>query len=147
MARRIDFYDDPQAPKPNSLVPSVNVVVANDAGDILLIHRTDNDNWAVPGGAMDLGESLPEALDIDEPTPPKGGDLESMRKLKAAFDDIKRQLTRVIGGHPRYCHWSSMFAAVVPPEKCTRFARHQSTTRASVSRRVPPMSPVVPRKA
>ncbi|GAA0826156.1 NUDIX hydrolase [Streptosporangium amethystogenes subsp. fukuiense] len=61
MARRLDFYDDPSAPAPNSLVPSVNVVVVNDAGDILMIHRTDNDNWAVPGGAIDLGESLPQA--------------------------------------------------------------------------------------
>ncbi|WP_436758302.1 NUDIX hydrolase [Streptosporangium sp. V21-05] len=61
MARRIDFYDDPSAPAPNSLVPSVNVVVTNNAGDILMIHRTDNDNWAVPGGAIDLGESLPAA--------------------------------------------------------------------------------------
>ncbi|MER5418969.1 NUDIX hydrolase [Streptosporangium roseum] len=61
MARRIDFYDDPEAPAPNSLVPSVNVVVTNDAGDILMIRRSDNDNWAVPGGAIDLGESLPDA--------------------------------------------------------------------------------------
>jgi hypothetical protein len=38
--RRIHFYDDPDAPKANSLVPSVNVVVVNDAGEILLIrHR------------------------------------------------------------------------------------------------------------
>jgi ADP-ribose pyrophosphatase YjhB (NUDIX family) len=57
-ARRIDYYDDPDAPQPNSLVPSANVVVVNDAGELLLIHRTDNDNWALPGGAMDLGESL-----------------------------------------------------------------------------------------
>jgi ADP-ribose pyrophosphatase YjhB (NUDIX family) len=61
MARRLDFHDDPEAPTPNSLVPSVNVVVTNDAGDILMIRRTDNDNWAVPGGAIDLGESLPQA--------------------------------------------------------------------------------------
>ncbi|MET8336951.1 NUDIX hydrolase [Streptosporangium canum] len=61
MARRIDFYDNPEAPAPNSLVPSVNVVVTNDAGDILMICRTDNGNWAVPGGAIDLGESLPQA--------------------------------------------------------------------------------------
>src|SRR4051812_21750450 len=61
MARRLDFYDDPDAPAPNSLVPSVNVVVTNDAGDILMIRRSDNDNWAVPGGAIDLGESLPQA--------------------------------------------------------------------------------------
>ena len=58
MARRIDFYDDPDAPPANSLVPSANVIVVNDAGELLLIHRTDNDNWALPGGAMDLGESL-----------------------------------------------------------------------------------------
>ncbi|GLU47116.1 NUDIX domain-containing protein [Nocardiopsis ansamitocini] len=61
MARRIDYYDDPQAPAANSLVPSVNVIVANDRGEILMIRRSDNDNWAVPGGAIDLGESVPEA--------------------------------------------------------------------------------------
>ncbi|SDQ68443.1 NUDIX hydrolase [Thermostaphylospora chromogena] len=61
MGQRIDFYDDPDAPKPNSLVPSVNVIVTNDAGDILMIRRSDNDNWAVPGGAIDLGESIPQA--------------------------------------------------------------------------------------
>ena len=61
MARRIDFYDDPDAPAATSIVPSVNVVVTNDAGEILLIRRTDNDNWAVPGGAVDLGESLTQA--------------------------------------------------------------------------------------
>lgn len=61
MSRRIDYFDDPAAPRANSVVPSANVVVVNDAGEILLIRRTDNDNWALPGGAMDLGESLPEA--------------------------------------------------------------------------------------
>lgn len=61
MARRIDYYDDPAAPKANSLVPSVNVAVTDDAGRILLIRRTDNGNWAFPGGAVDLGESLIEA--------------------------------------------------------------------------------------
>jgi 8-oxo-dGTP pyrophosphatase MutT (NUDIX family) len=61
VSRRIDFYDDPAAPKANSLVPSVNVVVVNDAGDVLMIRRSDNDNWAVPGGAIDLGESMVQA--------------------------------------------------------------------------------------
>jgi ADP-ribose pyrophosphatase YjhB (NUDIX family) len=59
--RRIDYYDDPEAPKANSLVPSVNVVVVDDLGEILMIRRTDNDNWAVPGGAIDLGESVSQA--------------------------------------------------------------------------------------
>jgi ADP-ribose pyrophosphatase YjhB (NUDIX family) len=61
VSRRVDYYDDPAAPEANSLVPSVNVVVVNDAGDVLLIRRSDNDNWAVPGGAIDLGESMAQA--------------------------------------------------------------------------------------
>jgi hypothetical protein len=36
---RVDYYDDPDAPKASTLLPSVNVVVINGAGDILLIRR------------------------------------------------------------------------------------------------------------
>jgi ADP-ribose pyrophosphatase YjhB (NUDIX family) len=61
VAKRIDYYDDPDAPAPNSLVPSVNVIVTNAADEILMIRRSDNGNWAVPGGAIDLGESIPQA--------------------------------------------------------------------------------------
>lgn len=61
MGKRIDYYDDPQAPAANSLVPSVNVFVVNQRDEVLMIRRTDNDNWAVPGGAVDLGESVPQA--------------------------------------------------------------------------------------
>jgi 8-oxo-dGTP pyrophosphatase MutT (NUDIX family) len=56
--RRIDHLDNPDAPAPNSIVPAVNVIVANAAGDVLLIRRTDNDRYALPGGGMDLGESI-----------------------------------------------------------------------------------------
>ena len=58
MGERIDYLNDPNAPKASSLVPSANVIVVNDQGEILMIRRTDNDNWAVPGGGMDLGESI-----------------------------------------------------------------------------------------
>jgi ADP-ribose pyrophosphatase YjhB (NUDIX family) len=70
MATRIDYYDDPAAPKANSLVPSANVVVTNDRDDILMIRRSDNGNWALPGGAMDLGESLPACAvrEVEEET-------------------------------------------------------------------------------
>jgi len=61
MSERIDYLDDPDAPRANSLVPSANVIVVNDQGEILMIRRTDNGNWAVPGGAMDIGESITEA--------------------------------------------------------------------------------------
>ena len=58
MSQRIDYFDDPNAPTASSIAPSANVVVVNDTGEILLIHRTDNDNWSLPGGAMDPGESM-----------------------------------------------------------------------------------------
>ena len=34
--QRIDYHDSPDAPKANSLVPAVNVVVVNDEAEILL---------------------------------------------------------------------------------------------------------------
>lgn len=61
MPGRIDYHHDPSAPAATSIVPSANVAVTNDAGEILLIRRSDNDNWALPGGAVDLGESLAQA--------------------------------------------------------------------------------------
>ncbi|MFB7668901.1 NUDIX domain-containing protein [Kitasatospora sp. NPDC056138] len=57
MPRR-DYEDDPNAPRANSLVPAASVVVVDDAGRLLLQRRTDNGMWALPGGKMELGESL-----------------------------------------------------------------------------------------
>ena len=61
MGQRIDFLDDPDAPAANSLVPSVNVGVIDESGAVLMIRRTDNENWALPGGAMDIGETIAQA--------------------------------------------------------------------------------------
>ncbi|MFD6394524.1 NUDIX hydrolase [Nocardia sp. NPDC055029] len=55
---RIDYQDDPTAPAANSLVPAASVVVVDDRGHILLQRRVDNGMWALPGGKMELGESL-----------------------------------------------------------------------------------------
>ncbi|MGH2601445.1 MAG: NUDIX hydrolase [Dehalococcoidia bacterium] len=70
MGRRIDYLDDPDAPAANSVVPSANAVVLNDAGEFVLIRRTDNGNWALPGGAMDPGESMTQAAvrEVEEET-------------------------------------------------------------------------------
>ncbi|WP_405004165.1 NUDIX domain-containing protein [Kitasatospora purpeofusca] len=57
MPRR-DYEDDPNAPLANSLVPAASVVVVDDAGRVLLQRRTDNGMWALPGGQMDIGESI-----------------------------------------------------------------------------------------
>jgi ADP-ribose pyrophosphatase YjhB (NUDIX family) len=58
---RVDYYNDPDAPKANSVVPSVTAAVRDDQGRLLLIHKIDNDYWALPGGGMDLGEFIAAA--------------------------------------------------------------------------------------
>lgn len=57
---RIEHYDDPDAPAPNALVPAASAIVANEQGEILLQRRRDNELWALPGGAMDFGETIAE---------------------------------------------------------------------------------------
>jgi ADP-ribose pyrophosphatase YjhB (NUDIX family) len=41
-------------------VPSVTVGVRDEHGRILLVHKIDNDLWALPGGGHDAGESIAE---------------------------------------------------------------------------------------
>jgi ADP-ribose pyrophosphatase YjhB (NUDIX family) len=67
---RIDYFNDPAAPQANSLVPSVTAIVLDSAGKLLLVHKTDNDLWALPGGGMDLGESIRDAVvrEVEEET-------------------------------------------------------------------------------
>lgn len=111
MARR-DFYDDPAAPKPNSIVPAVTAVVQDDKGRVLLIHRTDNDRWALPGGTLELGEDVPTTA-VREVREETGIDVEvvgltgvySDPKHVIAYDDgeVRQQfavcvLARPIGG-------------------------------------------------
>ena len=97
--RRIDYYDDPDAPKANSLVPSVNVVVVNGEGEILMIRRTDNDNWAVPGGAVDLGESVAQAA-VRETREESGIECE-ITGLVGIYSDPKHVLLYTSNGEVR----------------------------------------------
>jgi ADP-ribose pyrophosphatase YjhB (NUDIX family) len=99
VARRIDYHDDPSAPKANSMVPSVNVVVVNDQGEILLIRRSDNDNWALPGGAIDLGESVTQAA-IRETKEESGIDCE-VTGLIGIYSDPKHIILYTSNGEAR----------------------------------------------
>jgi ADP-ribose pyrophosphatase YjhB (NUDIX family) len=99
VARRIDFYDDPAAPKANSLVPSVNVAVTNADGDVLLIRRSDNQNWAVPGGAIDLGESMVQAA-VRETKEETGIDCE-VTGLVGIYTDPKHVILYTSNGEAR----------------------------------------------
>jgi ADP-ribose pyrophosphatase YjhB (NUDIX family) len=57
---RIEHFNNPNAPKPNSIVVAVTVFVQDEQGRVLLIRRTDNGLWALPGGAQDFGEYIAE---------------------------------------------------------------------------------------
>ena len=110
---RIDYFNDPNAPKANSIVPSVTAIVSNEVGELLLVHKTDNDLWALPGGAMDVGEYMADAV-VREVKEETGIDVEvvgvvgiySNPNHVMAYDDgeVRQQCsicftTRMVGGH------------------------------------------------
>lgn len=39
---------------------SAGVLIVNSQNQLLLLHRTDNDTWGLPGGVLEPGESLEE---------------------------------------------------------------------------------------
>ncbi|MFI9450483.1 NUDIX hydrolase [Amycolatopsis sp. NPDC052450] len=58
---RVDYYNDPNAPKANSIAVAVSAFIQDDEGRILMIRRTDNDLYSIPGGQLELGETLAQA--------------------------------------------------------------------------------------
>lgn len=53
------YNKDKKAPKPNQPIqPGVCAVVLNNERKILLHKRADSDFWALPGGNMEMGESI-----------------------------------------------------------------------------------------
>jgi ADP-ribose pyrophosphatase YjhB (NUDIX family) len=109
---RIDHYNDPNAPKANSVVPSTTAVVTDSEGRIVLVKRTDNDLWALPGGGMELGESIEDTA-VREVKEETGLDVEVVSLVGVytnpghvmAYDDgeVRQQFslcyrTRLLGG-------------------------------------------------
>jgi 8-oxo-dGTP pyrophosphatase MutT (NUDIX family) len=54
---RIEYLNDPAAPKPNSLVPACGVLAVDNQGRVLLQRRRDTGQWAIPMGKQELGET------------------------------------------------------------------------------------------
>ncbi|MEU1814957.1 NUDIX domain-containing protein [Streptomyces roseifaciens] len=75
---RIDYFEDPHAPQANSVVPSASAVVVDGEGRVLVIHKTDNNLWALPGGGHDIGESIADTA-IREVREETGIDIEVER--------------------------------------------------------------------
>ena len=129
MGRR-DYYDDPAAPTANSLVPAASAVVVDDEARIVLQRRRDNEMWALPGGAMELGESVAECA-IRETREETGLDVEvtgivgiySDPKHVFAYDDgeVRQEfsicvLARVRGGSIEVSDESHEVQAFPPEE-------------------------------
>lgn len=127
---RIDYFNDPLAPKANSVVPSVTAVVTDAAGRILMVHKTDNDLWALPGGGMDLGESIADAA-VRETKEETGIDIEVTGLIGVytnprhvlAYDDgeVRQQFslcftTRMLGGELRTSSETSEVRFVAPAD-------------------------------
>lgn len=92
---RIDYYDDPNAPAANSIVVAVTAFVQDDAGRILMIRRTDNDLYAIPGGAQDVGESISDTV-VRETREETGIDVE-VTELIGIYTDPKHVIAYTDG--------------------------------------------------
>lgn len=125
---RTDYLNDPTAPKANSIVPAVSAIVTDDHGGILLILRTDNNYWSIPGGGVKPGESVKQAVarEVKEET---GIDCEvtglvgiySDPNHVAAYDDgeVRQEFsicftTRMLGGTERTSTESAAVSFVAP---------------------------------
>jgi len=54
----IEHFNDPDAPRANSLVVAVTVFVMDEHDRVLLVHRADAERWELPGGAQEVGEYI-----------------------------------------------------------------------------------------
>jgi ADP-ribose pyrophosphatase YjhB (NUDIX family) len=127
---RIDYLNDPAAPKANSIVPAVSAIVTDNDGRILLIQRTDNGYWSIPGGGLEPGESLRQAVarEVHEET---GMRCEATGLVGiysnpghvAAYDDgeVRQEFsicftTRLLGGQARTSGESSDVRFIAPSD-------------------------------
>ena len=58
---RVDYFDDDNAPVASGRAPGASAAVRDEAGWLLLTRRMDNDLWVLPGGRLELGETIAEA--------------------------------------------------------------------------------------
>jgi HAD superfamily hydrolase (TIGR01450 family) len=55
-------WTDPEYSWPEDIRPGVGAVVSNGSGEVLLLKRADREQWALPTGTVERGESVEEAI-------------------------------------------------------------------------------------
>ena len=141
MPRRTEYFDDPNAPKANSLVVAVTAAVLTDLGEVLLQKRVDNELWGLPGGAMDIGESIGQAvvrevkeetgLDV-EPTGVVGIYSDPGHVIAYANGEVRQEFSicfsaRTVGGQLSVADQESTEVRFVPADEVDQLPMHRST--------------------
>jgi ADP-ribose pyrophosphatase YjhB (NUDIX family) len=137
---RIDHYNDPDAPSANSIVPAASAVVVDPDGRILLHRRTDNELWSIPGGGMEIGETIAETI-VREVTEETGLKVEPERLVGiytnprhvVAYDDgeVRQQFSicfacRIVGGQLLERADESLEVGFFSPEQIEAMTMHPS---------------------
>jgi len=88
---------EPDASKATQLRPSVAAVITNADGDILLQLRSDNGLWGLPGGSVEIGESVARAIlrEVREET----GLAVEIERLVGVYSDPTSQVFRYADGN------------------------------------------------
>ncbi|GAB7190958.1 NUDIX domain-containing protein [Kineococcus sp. NUM-3379] len=55
---RTEYFHDPVGPRPNRIVTAATAFVLDERERVLMIQRSDNGLWALPGGTQDVGERI-----------------------------------------------------------------------------------------
>jgi ADP-ribose pyrophosphatase YjhB (NUDIX family) len=127
---RVDHLDDPNAPRANSLIPAASAIVTNAQGHILLHRRSDNNLWALPGGTMEIGESISQTVvrEVREETgllvePERVVGIYSNPKHVVAYTDgeVRQEFSvcftcRIVGGELRASEESSELGFFTPQD-------------------------------
>jgi len=62
VVRLREYYRDANAPRAHDVLPAAFAAVRNSSGELLLVRRIDDGNWELPGGRIEVGESVSEAV-------------------------------------------------------------------------------------
>jgi 8-oxo-dGTP pyrophosphatase MutT (NUDIX family) len=89
---------------PNRHSVSVAAVITDDHGRVLVVQRRDNGKWEIPGGILELHESIHDGVrrEVEEET----GVLIEPERLTGVYKNLKLGVValvfraRVIGGQP-----------------------------------------------
>jgi 8-oxo-dGTP pyrophosphatase MutT (NUDIX family) len=88
---------EPDVERALGVRPSVSALIFDRRGRLLLQQRSDGGQWGLPGGSVEIGESLTEAVvrEVREET----GLTVSVRRLVGVYSEPSLQVVRYPSGH------------------------------------------------